>query len=41
MCSIDTIIHEAQNLSDQQLREVLAMAKGMDAANRMNQQQGA
>lgn len=41
MTCVDTIVHEAEKMTDQQLREVLAMAKGMDAANRINQEQSA
>ena len=41
MCVTDNIISETMKLSEQQLREVLAMAKGMDAANKINQEQGA
>lgn len=41
MCYSDIILTEAKELSDLQLREVLAMAKGMDAANRIAQEQGA
>ena len=37
MAPLDTIIQEAASLSEQQLRETVAMAKGMDAANQLNQ----
>lgn len=40
MC-IDDIIRDAAELNDQQLREALAMAKGMDAANKIAKEQGA
>ena len=38
---LDSIKSEASKLSETQLREVLAMAKGMDAANKINQDQSA
>ena len=38
---VDSIVQEANGLPEQQLREVLAMVKGMDAANKINQEQGA
>lgn len=41
METIDNIIKEAQKLSDQQLREVLAMAKGMDVSNKLQRDRGA
>lgn len=41
MCVTDNIISETMKLTEQQLREVLAMAKGMDAANKINQEQSA
>lgn len=41
MTPLENIIAEASNLQDQQLCELLAMAKGMDAANRIAQEQGA
>ncbi len=37
----EEIINAIRNLSEQQLREVLAMVRGMDAANKINQEQGA
>ena len=40
MC-LNAILSEAQKLPDQNLREILAMAKGMDAANKINQEQSA
>lgn len=41
MNHLEAMISEAQKLSDQQLREALAMAKGMDAANRIREERGA
>lgn len=35
----DEITNAIHNLSEQQLREVLALVKGMDAANKINQEQ--
>ena len=35
MSHLDSIISEAAKLSEQQLREALAMATGMDAANKL------
>ena len=40
MMPIEDIAREASKLTDQELREALAMAKGMDAANKLNQEQG-
>ena len=39
MKPLDTIIREAEKLSVQQLREALAMAKGMDAANKIREEE--
>ena len=41
MTFLDEIVSASHDLPEQQLREVLAMAKGMDAANKINQEQGA
>ena len=41
MTKLKEIIREAEKLPEQQLREALAMAKGMDAANRIAQERGA
>ena len=38
MC-LDNIRAEAGKISDEQLREALAMAKGMDAANKIREQE--
>ena len=37
MDSIEILMKEASKLSDPQRREIVAMAKGMDAANQLNQ----
>ena len=42
MSTAEMIADEAKELTEQQLREILAMAKGMDAANRIQkEEQGA
>ena len=41
MNPLDKIILDAQSLPEQQIREILAMAKGMDAANKIAEEQGA
>lgn len=38
---LNNITTEASKLSEAQAREILAMAKGMDAANKINQEQSA
>ena len=40
MSSLETIINDAKALPESQLREILAMAKGMDAANKIAEEQG-
>lgn len=41
MNPVEKIVHEAEKLPTQQLREIMAMVKGMDAANRIAQERGA
>lgn len=41
MSNLDTIITEARKISEAQAAEVLAMAKGMDAAHKIEQARGA
>lgn len=41
MDTAEIIMIEAEKLNDSEWREVLAMAKGMDAANQISQEQGA
>ena len=41
MTPLENIVTEVRTLSDSQLCELLAMAKGMDAANKITQIQGA
>ena len=38
MDTTELIMMEAENLNDSQWFEILAMAKGMEAANRINQE---
>lgn len=39
MTALEEIIFEASTLPDQQLREVIAMAAGMEAANQISKEQ--